>query len=92
MLRREVDETLQIGDGTVDKDAVGIVAGGMCGKNSIGTCGEYENVVGEGLAGGCLNGLGDWGDLGDSGAEMVVEGALLERSVLRECIRLVLLR
>lgn len=72
-MRSELDQTLQVLDGSVNENALGIVAGGMCRKNGIGASGKNKDIVGyyvvcRGLD--CFV-LGE--DVGDSGAEVVVE-------------------
>lgn len=78
MLGREVDQSLQIGDGAVDEDPLGIVAGRVCWKDGVRSCGENEDVVWDGVAGGCLDGLVAGVDLGDACVEVVVEGTFFE--------------
>lgn len=50
----------------------------MSGKNGVGARGKYENIVGNDVPGGCLDGLGAWVDFGDSRVEMVIKASLFE--------------
>lgn len=78
MLGRKVDQSLQIGDGAVDEDSLGIMTGRMCWKDGIRSCSENEDIVWDRVAGGCLDGLVAGVDLGDARVEVVVEGTLFE--------------
>lgn len=60
-------------DGSVDKDALGIVAGCMCGEDGIRAGREDEGIVGDYIVGRGFDGLVVGVDVGDSGVEMVVE-------------------
>lgn len=60
-------------DGSVDEDALGIVAGGMCGENGIGAGREDEGIVGYYVAGRGSDCLVVGVDVGDSGVEVVIE-------------------
>lgn len=80
--RRELKQALQVGDGPVDKDPVGIVAGDVRGKDGIRACGEHQDVVRDLLAGGCLDQFVVRVDLCDTRVEVVIEGAIFERGIL----------
>lgn len=58
----------------------------MSGKNGVGARGKYENIVGNDVPGGCLDGLGAWVDFGDSRVEMVIKASLFELLILFDCI------
>lgn len=80
--RREFEQALQVGDGSVDKDPVGIVAGGGRWKDGIGASGEHQDVVRDFLAGGRLDQFVIRVDLCDARVEVVIEGAIFERGIL----------
>lgn len=82
MLGCEVDQSLQIRDCTIDKDALGVVTGRVCGENCIGASGENEDIVGDRFPGGRLYGFIFRVDFDNASIEMVVESTLFEGSVL----------
>lgn len=84
VLGGKVDETFEILDRPVDEDALCIVAGRVGGEDGVGSCCENENVIGNDVAGGGLDGLGARVDLGDAGVEVVVEAALFDGAILFE--------
>lgn len=51
MVRGEIDQALEVPDGSVDKDAFGIVAGGVSWENGIRTGCEDEDIVCDYVAG-----------------------------------------
>lgn len=69
-------------DRPVDEDALCIVAGCVGGEDGVGACGENEDVVGDDVAGGGLDGLGARVDFGNASVEVVVEAALFDRAIL----------
>lgn len=78
MLRCEFNQTFQVLDGSVNEDALGIVARSMCGEDGIGAGREDEDVVGYYIACRGFNGLVVGIDVGDSGVEVVVERSVRE--------------
>lgn len=73
---------LEVGDGAVDEDTFGVVAGGMPREDGIASCGEDEDVVGDFFTGGAGDGFGGRVDGCYEGVEVVGEGPIWDSLVL----------
>ena len=82
MLSGKVNQALQIGDCSVDKDAFGIVSRCVFWENGIGASRKHENIVGYQIARRSFDCFGLGVDIGDSGVEMVVERSVWKRAIL----------
>lgn len=71
MRRRKSNQPLEVVDGAVHKNALGVVAWRVAGEDGIGAGGEDEDVVRDGKARGGGDGFGGGVDGGDEGGEVV---------------------
>lgn len=73
MFRSELDKTFQVLDCSVNEDTVGIMARSVCGEDCIGACSEDQNIIGNGVASRCPDGLVVGENIGDFSVEVIIE-------------------